>query len=235
MSRDYYTIEELTRQLGRERRVVEKQVSRGNIPGRRVGGEWRFNKTEITNWLEREIPQLAETELAVLERSQHSPEAGTSSPITSLLHPDLVEVPLDAGTKPSVLKNLVEVASRTWQVFDKSAVLEAVRKREQVSSTAFEGGVAIPHPENRMPEAIGESLIVFGKTLSGIPFGGPRREESDLFFLVLARDSNTHLKVLARLGRLFQIPDFLQALREAEDSVTAYDIIVAADAKLTMS
>ena len=232
MSRDYYTIEELTRQLGRERRVVEKQVSRGNIPGRRVGGEWRFNKTEITHWLEREIPQLAETDLAVLERSQKSSEACSSSPVTSLLHPDLVEVPLDAGTKPSVLKNLVEVATRTWQVFDKAAVFEAVRRREQNGSTAFEGGVAIPHPENRMPEAVGESLIAFGRTISGIPFGGPRREETDLFFLVLARDPNTHLKVLARLGRLFQVPDFLDNLRAAEDSVSAYDVIVEADSKL---
>ena len=68
MSRDYYTIEELTRQLGRDQRVVEKQVSRGNIPGRRVGGEWRFNKTEITNWLELEIREFSSSDLATLER-----------------------------------------------------------------------------------------------------------------------------------------------------------------------
>lgn len=232
MSRDYYTIEELIQQLGRERRLVEKQVSRGNIPGRRVGGEWRFNKTEITHWLEGEIPQLEETELAVLERSQKSTEACSDSPVTSLLQPELVQVPLDSGTKPSVLKKLVEVAGRTWQVFDKTAVFEAVRRREQAGSTAFEGGVAIPHPENRMPEACGESLIAFGRTISGIPFGGPRREETDLFFLVLARDPNTHLKVLARLGRLFQVPDFLPTLRAAEDSAAAYDVIVEADAKV---
>ena len=232
MSRDYYTIDELTRQLGREKRSVEKQVSRGHIPGRRVGGEWRFNKTEITNWLEREIPGFSETDLAVLERSQQSTEVSSSSPVSSLLHPDLVEVPLDAGTKPSVLKKLVEVAGRTWQVFDSSAVLQAVRQREEIQSTGFDGGVAIPHPQNRMPEALGESMIAFGRTVSGIPFGGPRRQLTDLFFLVLARDSNTHLKILARLGRLFQIDGFLDELRAAETSPDAVRVIMEHDETL---
>ena len=128
MSKNYYTIEELTEQLGREKRSVEKQVSRGNIPGRRVGGEWRFNKTEITDWLEREMPSFNQSDLAVLERSQKSTEISAQSAVSSLLHPDLIEVPLDAGTKPSVLKKLVEVAGRTWQVFDSSAVFQAVRQ-----------------------------------------------------------------------------------------------------------
>lgn len=232
MSRDYYTIEELTRHLGRERRQVEKQVSRGHIPGRRVGGEWRFNKTEITDWLEQEIPQFSSSDLAVLERSQQSTEVSAESPVASLLHADLVQVPLKGGTKPSILKELVDVASRTWQVFDSSAVLQAVRQREETSSTAFAGGVAIPHPQNRMPEAVGEPLIAFGRAYSGIPFGGPRRELTDLFFLVLARDPNTHLKVLARLGRLFQADGFLDELRAAEDSPAAHEVIVTADAKL---
>lgn len=232
MSRDYYTMEELTRQLGRDLRAVEKQVSRGHIPGRRVGGEWRFNKTEITDWLEREIPDLGATDLAVLERSQQSSEACSGSPVSSLLHPDLIEVPLNAGTRPSVLKNLVEVAGRTWQIFDKSAILAAVRKREEKASTSFDGGVAIPHPENRMAEALGESLIAFGKTDSGIPFGGPRRQLTDMFFLVLARDPNTHLKILARLGRLFQTDGFLEELRATENSADAYNVIVSADSAL---
>ena len=130
------------------------------------------------------------------------------------------------------MKNLVDVACRTWQVFDKSAVLSAIRKREDIGSTALAGGVAIPHPENRMPDALGESVIAFGKTVSGIPFGGPRRQLTDMFFLVLARDPNTHLKVLARLGRLFQTDGFLDNLRATETSADAYDVIVGADSKL---
>jgi PTS system nitrogen regulatory IIA component len=230
MSRDFYNLEELARQLGQDRRVVEKQVSRGQIPGRRVGGEWRFNKTEISDWLEHQIRSLTEPDLANIERSQQSPEITEKSPVGHLLHPDLVQVPLKGRTRVSVMRELIEVAGRTWQVFDAAAILQAVQQREEIGPTAFPGGVAIPHPQSRMPDAIGEPLIVFGKCLRPIPFGGTYL--TDMFFLVLARDPNTHLKVLARLGRLFQTEDFLDDLRETTNSEDAYDFIIQADAKL---
>ena len=89
--------------------------------------------------------------------------------------------------------------------------------------------MAIPHPRAPLPDAIGESILAFGRTFSGIPFGAPGRRLTDLFFLVLCRDSRTHLQVLARLGRLIQDPEFLEALRGTDDSRTAYDVICQAD------
>ena len=98
--------------------------------------------------------------------------------------------------------------------------------------TAFESGVAIPHPRNPQPQALGQSLLAFGKTSSGIPFGGPNRTLTDMFFLVLCRDSHTHLAVLARLGRILQQPSFIDNLRETETSSEAYELILKADEAL---
>ncbi|MCA9060738.1 MAG: PTS sugar transporter subunit IIA [Planctomycetaceae bacterium] len=233
MSRDYYTLDELVLKLGRERRQVEKMVSRGLIPGRRVGGEWRFNEIELTQWLEQELRAFGETDLAQLEQQQQqSTELCRLTPVTSLLSVETWEVPLDAGTKPSVLQSLIEVAGRSWHVWDPAAILRAVKDREDVMSTGFDNGVAIPHPRNPQPEAIGQSVIAFGRTLSGIPFGAPSRVLTDIFFLVLARDSATHLQILARLGRMMQLPDFVSNLREAETSGVAYDVIAAADREI---
>ena len=67
-------------------------------------------------------------------------------------------------------------------------------------STGFENGVAIPHPRNPMPDVLGQSVVAFGRTLSGIPFGVPKRQLSDLFFLVLCRDPRTHLRVSGPTG-----------------------------------
>jgi PTS system nitrogen regulatory IIA component len=53
-----------------------------------------------------------------------------------------------------------------------------------------------------------------------------------MFFLLLARDTATHLQILARLGRLMQLPDFLPTLRAAEDSDLAFQIICDADHSL---
>ena len=230
MSHDFMTIDELMTQLGRERRDVERLVSRGYIPGRRVAGEWRFNRMEITQWLETELRDLDDQGLARVEQTQQSIDLNPRLPISQLISSETVQVPLDAGTKPSTLQSLVEIAGRTWHILEPAAVLQAVRQRETVMSTGFDNGVAVPHPRNPLPEALSDSVVAFGRTLSGIPFGAPKRVLTDMFFLVLARDSQTHLQVLARIGRLMQLPDFVNNLRAAETSADAYMLICEADA-----
>ena len=232
MSRDWFSLEELARQLGRDRREIEKLVQRGRVPGRKIAGEWQFHPTEITHWLEQEMREYTDRELAVLEQTHRSAEFTDPHPIAALLTPETVMVPLEARTKRSVLESLGEVAGRTWHVWQPAALLSAVQDRESVLSTAFENGVAIPHPRNPLPEALGQSVIAYGRLMSGIPFGAPRHVMTDLFFLVACRDSRTHLHVLARLGRLLQTPGFVDDLRAIDNSSEAYDFLCQADRQI---
>ena len=71
--------------------------------------------------------------------------------------------------------------------------------------------------------------LLAGSVLADIPFGGTKRTLTDIFFLVLCRDARTHLQVLARLGRMLQLPGFLDSLRAAPDNATSFDVICAAD------
>jgi PTS system nitrogen regulatory IIA component len=230
---EFLSLDELARQLGRDRRELEKLVQRGRIPGRRVDGEWRFHSAEIRHWLEQEMRGYSSDELAALEESQHSLEFGVETPLSGLLDPVTVQVPLEARTRRSVLESLIEAAGRTHQIWEPALLLEAVLEREAVLSTGFENGVAIPHPRNPLPQALGASIVAYGRTFSGIPFGAPKRALTDLYFLVLCRDSKTHLSVLARLGRLLQIPGFLDELRNTDDSAASFQVICRADQGLS--
>ncbi len=229
MSNDWFSLYELARQLGRVRREIEKLVNRGRIPGRKSGGDWQFHPVEITQWLEAEMREFTDRELAVVEESHRSEEVNAEIPVSSLISEETIEVPLRARTRRSVLESLVEVAGRTWQIWEPAAILSAVREREDLCSTGFDNGVALPHPRNPMPEALGQSLIAYGRTFNGIPFGASNRSLSDVFFLVLCRDSRTHLQVLARLGRMIQSADFLEALRHADTAAESYQLICDAD------
>lgn len=233
MDHQMLSLEELADRLGRDRREVERLVVRGNLPGHKVKDQWQFHPTEVTQWLEQQIREYSEAELAQLEGAQHSAELDPQLPVTSLLKPELIQIPLEARTKRSVLESLLEVAGRTWQVWEPAAILQAMLEREAACSTGFENGVAMPHTRIPMPDALGESLIAYGRTFSGIPFGAPKRALSDIFFLILCRDFRTHLQILARLGRMLQLPSFVDELRATEDPQATYDIIVAADQKLS--
>lgn len=232
MSHEWYTLDELARQLGRDKREIAKLANRGRIPGRKVGGEWQFHQAEITHWLENEMREFTDRELAAVEEAQRSEAVDAEVPVSSLIKPELIEVPLEARTKRSVLEALVEVAGRTWQIWQPAVVLNAVREREELHSTAFPNGVALPHPRNPLPDAIGEPLVAYGRTFTGIPFGAPNRGLTDIFFLILCRDSRTHLQVLARLGRMIQLPGFLDDLRTAVSPQATYQIICDADRRV---
>jgi PTS system nitrogen regulatory IIA component len=83
-----------------------------------------------------------------------------------------------------------------------------------------------------LPAALGESLVAYARTSSGIPFGAPLGGLTDVFFLVCCRDDRTHLRVLARLTRLFLRPDFLDDLRAAETPAESWEKITAAEREL---
>lgn len=224
-------LEQLAAYLERDARDLSKWASRGYIPAQRVGGEWRFHRAEINHWIETQMHAYTEKELEAVERGgqrSHSEEPL----IAVLLSEATTLVPLVANSRTSVLRELVTLAEQSWQLYDPDAVLQAIRAREDLASTALASGVAIPHPRRSLASALGESIIAFGRTSTGIPFGGARGSLTDLFFLVLCRDERTHLQVLARLSRMFLRPGFLDELRAAQSSADAFHLIVGAEQDL---
>jgi PTS system nitrogen regulatory IIA component len=231
MENDMMDLDQLASYLQRDVREVSKMASRGHLPGRKISGQWRFAPAEINHWIETQMHGYSEQQLTALERrSGQSDEEGPL--LSALLTASTTAVPLPAGTKASVLKELVKLAGQSWQIYDADAILTAIKQREELASTALAGGVAIPHPRRPLPGALGESLIAFGRTAHAIPFGGSDSGLTDLFFLVLCRDQPTHLRVLARLSRVLRRPGFLDELRAADSATEALQLIEAAESAL---
>jgi PTS system nitrogen regulatory IIA component len=231
MGNEMMDVEQLAAYLQRDVREVGKLASRGHLPGHKVGGQWRFALAEINHWLETQMPSYTEQQLTELESA--NARGGDGEPlIAGLLSEASVAVPLVASTRASVLRELVGLAEQSWQVYDPEAILDAVRHREEMASTALPSGVAIPHPRRPLPNALGESVLAYARTASGIPFGAPDGGLTDIFFLVCSRDDRTHLRVLARLTRLLMRPEFLDELRAAETPGESWERIAAAEQQL---
>jgi PTS system nitrogen regulatory IIA component len=230
MANEMMDLEEVASYLQRDKREVSKLADRGHLPGRKVGGEWRFARAEINQWIETQLPAYTEQQLRALE-ARDTP--GDDRPLVAeLLAPESTAVPLAASTRASVLKELVRLAEQSGQVYDPEAILTAIRQREEMGTTALESGVAIPHPRRPLPNALGESVLAYGRTASGIPFGAAHGALTDVFFLVCCRDEATHLRVLARLSRLLLRPGFLDDLRGAESAAESRALIEAAEREL---
>ncbi len=236
MENEVMDLRQLAAYLERDVREVGKLADRGRLPGKKVGGEWRFSASEVNYWIETQLPELTESELAAIEQRGNYLTPDVEPLVYSLMSERTVAVPLRASTKASVLRELVSLAEGSWQVYDSDALLDAIVKREELLSTALAGGVAIPHPHRPLsPKAQGDAIVAYARTGSGIPFGAPDGGLTDVFFLVSCRGADMHLRVLARLSRMMLRPGFLDDLRSTETAAETLQIIDRAERELLES
>jgi nitrogen PTS system EIIA component len=231
MGNETMDLEELANYLQRDKREVSKMVNRGYLPGRKIGGEWRFARAEINYWIETQLHDYTAEQLEELE-TREVPLEKRETLLAGYLQQNQMAVPLLASTRASVFKELVNLADQSGNVYDPEAILEAIRQREEMGTTALVNGVAIPHPRRPLPQALGETVVAYGRTASGIPFGAPHGGLTDIFFLVCCRDERIHMRILARLSRLLLLRDFVNDLRSAESSLETWNVIDKAEREL---
>lgn len=212
---------------------VSRMADRGKLPGRKIGGEWRFSPAEIHHWLEERIGASDEEELAEVENVLD--RAGPADEVISLadqLRPEAIAVPLKARTPTSVITAMVNLAAGTGFLWDPDKMAEAVRDREQLHPTALENGVALLHPRRPMASILAEPFVALGVTPSGIPFGQRSGVLTDIFFLICSTTDRGHLRTLARLSRLIADADCLAAIRAAAGAVELHDVVAEYERKL---
>ncbi len=233
MADNDFDIDGLAKYLHLSPQQVEKLVSRGNLPGRRIGGEWRFNSAEIHHWMEERMGVLEDGELAKVETALAKSESQIvdEALLRDSLSTDTIAVPLVARTKNAVIDTMCQLAATMGMLWDPEKMADAVRSREQMQTTAMENGVALLHPRRPMASILGEPVLAIGVTSSGIPFGGSR-SLTDIFFLICSVDDRGHLRTLARLSRILTAEGIVDELRSASDAATIYEIISSAEEEL---
>lgn len=214
------SLEDFSRHVGMDIREVEKLASRGKLPGEKIGGQWRFNRARVTEWLQQEMPSLPGERLVQIERAMAptDPEEFKSDVVTGLMSCAGINMCIRAGSKKSILRELVALADCTGMLYDRDGLLEALDQRESLCSTALPNGVAIPHPRQPMPYATAEPMICLARAPQGIPFDAPDGSLTNLFFLICNHDDRAHLYVLARLMRILdrETVEELQNMMEAD-------------------
>jgi PTS system nitrogen regulatory IIA component len=194
-----------------------------------ISGQWRFNRAQMLDWLQRELHTLEREQIHDLERAMSD---GRSEAIVGELLPvEAIDMNLPARSRASVLRELVTLAQRTGLVYDPEGILEAVREREELGATALPGGVAIPHPRRPLPYSTAEPLLCLARVPAGIAFGAPDGRMTDLFVLVISHEERQHLCELARLALMFTT-DLLEKLRTVEDAQTALKLMLQREAEV---
>lgn len=224
-----FDIESLAEHLHLSPEQVQRMAERGKLPGRRIGGQWRFAYADIHHWWEERIGVSNDAGLVEVEEAFERHAAPVNEydvSLGQLLSVEGMAIPLPARTRGSVIKEMVGLAARTGLVWDAERLEEAIRAREILHPTALDNGVALLHPRRPLGNAMAEPFLTLGRTSQGLPFGHPRGILTDVFFLIGSPDDHTHLRILARLSRLLVDGTFLGFLRADDDVRTIWEALV---------
>lgn len=237
MADGHLDVEELAAYLHVGPQQVIKLAERGELPGRKVGGTWRFAEGEVHAWLERRIGASGSEELqkvqAVVDRWSDS-HSGVIR-LIDLLPPEAIEFPLAARTPRAVIRRMCELAQNTGLLWDVPKMAEAVQAREELHPTALDCGVSLLHPRRPQSSILGGPLLALGVLTSGLPFGNRGGHLTDVFFLICSTDDRVHLQVLAKLSRLLTSTNFLSEIHSVSSVSEAHQLLDRCEQELDIS
>ena len=128
---------------------------------------------------------------------------------------------LSETEKEAVIDEMIAMLADDGVLSDIPAFKAEIMKREAVSSTAFGGGIAIPHgksPAVRMPR------VAVGISKKGISYDALDGEPVYMVFMIAAGEGadDTHLRMLSALSQKLMEPAFIEQLKNCR---TEQDIV----------
>lgn len=147
--------------------------------------------------------------------------------LADFLDCDAIKTALPAGNKRSLFKQLADIAAQRLGV-DGAAILTSLNEREQLGSTGFGQGVAIPHAKI---EGLSRIYGLFTRLAEPIDYKAIDGRPVDLVFLLLSPPGAgaEHLKALAATSRVTRDAATLERLRGARTRDALAAVLMGAD------
>lgn len=216
------TAKELAAYLHVNERTVLKLVAEGEIPGVRIGNQWRFRKAMIDAWLDDQMLGVAR---ARVEVSSLARTPTRMLDLTSCFAPAQIIPELQGKTKIAVIEELATFAHRLGLVRDRTWFVGALVERENVLPGATGNGVAFLHTLNRHPEQIVRPFMVCGRSRGGVDFGALDGKPTHLFFALGLKFYELDLPWLAKLAQMFARPEAARPLLEAANAQSVFEAL----------
>ena len=147
--------------------------------------------------------------------------------LSDFLDFDAIKPGLPGGSKKALFQQLANLAAQQLGV-DSAAVLLSLSEREQLGSTGFGHGVAIPHGK---VEGLRRIYCLFARLSEPLDYKAIDGRPVDLIFLLLSPpDAGAeHLKALAAISRVTRNAATLETRRGARSRDALAAVLIGAD------
>ncbi len=150
--------------------------------------------------------------------------------IDEILKKESVIADLVGKNKLEIIQEMTSCLKQNNIIKDDQALFGTLMEREKLGSTGIGENVAIPHGKS---DELTQIITVFARSLGGVDFESLDQKPVHFVCMVIAPAHSTgqHLKVLARISRLFKNQALREGILKAEDSNAIYSILLEEDSK----
>jgi len=150
--------------------------------------------------------------------------------IEEILKKESVIADLLGDSKVKVIKEMTQCLKKNNFIKNDQALFETLMEREKLGSTGIGENVAIPHGKS---DEVTQIITVLARSKKGVEFESLDQKPVHFVCMVIAPAHSTgqHLKVLARVSRIFKNQGIREEILKAENSDTIYSILMNEDSK----
>lgn len=186
-------------------KTVYQWIKENKIPAYRINHQYRFNKSEIHDWL---LQNKVNVSQKILDMNL------TSKPVSLL---DLISKGgiinnLEGGSIEEVIRKAVELIPLPADM-SRKAVIDSLLEREKMAPTAMGRGVAFPHPRNPIITDSNNECIALCHLAKDVNYNALDAQPIHTLFILLSSTPQRHLQILAKLCFLCQQESFILLLK----------------------
>ncbi|MGA1870776.1 MAG: PTS sugar transporter subunit IIA [bacterium] len=215
------TTRELAEYIQLNEKTVIKMAQNGELPGKKIGNQWRFHLIAIDNYLQENIMKSSTNDLDPIIRSTDE-----IIPLSRLTKLSLINLNLHSKDRDNALREMATIAYSVRITPSVEKLYEELVKREEMLSTAVGDSIALPHPRHPSRALFKKPHIIICRSTRGVQFFAPDNKKVNLFFLICAPDVCIHLRLLAKISQLLRIKDVIDKLMSINSNEDVIKILL---------
>lgn len=212
-------IKEVAELLNVSESTIRRWLADGRIPAYRIQQQYRFNRTEIENWvIQQKKRKLADTLTFGEDKSDSASLGSKQFSLYRALNNGSVLSSVSGNNKPDIIRaTMLSIAGK--MNLDATVVTDLLLDREKLQPTALNHGIGIPHTRDFLLGTHQDVVIVAYPT-KPVEYGALDGLPVHTLFFLFACDDKHHLHLLAKIAHLSSQQDCQQFLRSKPDKDT---------------
>jgi PTS system nitrogen regulatory IIA component len=189
--------------------TIDTLVEKGRLPCYKLGGEYRFNRSEIEDWMVKFLA-LEKDHLPFGEEKTNQAPLQQFSLYRAVHKGDVIQN-LDSSNKEELIYLTIDNLSEKL-MFNTEAVSSLFMERENLMPTSLGHGIAIPHTREFLINGLFDAVVVVYPK-DEVDWGSLDGNPVHTLFFLFACDDRRHLNLLAKIAHFISKKEHVEFLK----------------------